>query len=48
MCHRMSCFLNLAEVRGVRLVFGGVVADCTRRERPLLPLGLKVAVGSGT
>ena len=50
-CHRLSCFLDLAEVWGVRLIFCGVVGECTCKERPpllSLPLGLKMAVNSGT
>lgn len=34
MCHCMSCFLNLAEVWGVRLIFCGVVGDGTLKEAP--------------
>lgn len=53
MYHCMSCFLDLAEVWGVRLIFCGVVGDDTfkERQRPLLlslSLGLKMAVNSGT
>lgn len=51
MYHCISCFLNLAEAWGVRLIFCGVVGDDTFKERPLLlslSLGLKMAVNSGT
>ena len=33
--HRMSCFLDLAEVWVLKLIFCGVVGECICKERPL-------------